>query len=77
MDPRYDKKLLLHQSSNWSSAAVKRTDAQTIDAIAENQAWIAPTSVLAVTMMISVRNAGEDTDILRAEYEESDGEYKD
>ena len=28
-------------------------------------------------MMISVRNAGEDTDTLRAEYEESDGEYKD
>ena len=49
MDPRYDKRknLLLKQSSNWSSAAVKRIDSQmqTIDATAGNQASIAPTSV--------------------------------
>ena len=54
--PLWQKKhLLLKQSPNWSSATtVKRTDAQTIDVTCGNQAWVAPTSVLAVTVMIPV-----------------------
>ena len=49
------KHLLLKQSSNWLSAVVKRTDVQTIDVTAGNQAWNAPTSVLAVTVMTPVK----------------------
>ena len=68
------KHLLRKQSSSWSSAAVKRTDSQTVHATAGNQAWIAPTSVVAVTVIIPVRNACEDTDTLKIEYEDPDSE---
>ena len=50
---------------------IDKSFAQTIDATAGNQAWITPTSVLAVTVMILVKMC---TNTLKIEDEDSDSE---
>ena len=69
------KHLLLKQSSNWLNATVKRTDAQTINATAGNQAWIAPFNHCSCCDSDDpCENACEDTDALKIEYDLKDSD---
>ena len=69
--PLWQKHLLLKKSSYWSSAAVKEP---MLDATAENQAWITPTSESCCDSDDPCENACKDTSTLKIEDEDPDSE---